>query len=179
MKEKKTEGNSNEKLFWMIGISLIVFLVLVLVSVIILKNVRNKIYNMPSGQNVGGNTVSTNYEVLDNGVKRNNSESLARTEIDVGNVRFSHFSIMERDDELDENNIDTDITFDVENMEENPAGQGSYIITLYDSADTVLTSFTVRLESLPAREPVLFRQNLAISCVDTARVEVEKINIGE
>ena len=181
LKEKGTENNNNthEKAFWVIGIALIVFLVLVLVSVLLLKSTREKANNLNGSLNLFGNqTENVNYETATDGVKRNNNEAVTRAEIDIDNIRFSHFGIVENNRGSEEAGIiDTDITFDIENMDTEEKGKTSFLVTLYDEKDTILTDFTIQIEKLPARKAVPFRQNLNISCVNAARVTVDKVDV--
>ena len=173
LKGRNASGNPNEKLFWMIGFSLIIFLVLVLISVVALKNVRNRI------DSLGELSVeqNLNYEVLDNGLKKNNNVNLAETEITIEQIVFSHFSITEGDSMMDEvDRVDSNILFEVENKAEEGNGEGSYIIKLFDSEENELTRFSLRLGKLPSNKKIPFRQNLGTSCVNAARVEIEKIH---
>lgn len=170
--EKKSGENTGEKFFWIVGIAVIIFMILLLGSLIGLKITRDKIGGI-SGFQWSGNS---NYEILDNGTMRNTNNEILRTEIDVDNVRFSHFAITQRNGESGEDEVyDTDISFDIENMNEEVLESALYIVALYDSSNTKLIDFSIQLDNLPAREPVMFRQNLSKSCVDAAHIEVEKV----
>ena len=171
--EKKSEENTSEKFFWIIGIAVIVFLILLLGSLIGLKMTRDKI-NSISGLKLNNNG---NYEVLEGGTMRNTNDELLRAEIDVDNIRFSNFAITQRNELTDEDEeyYDADISFNIENMNEEVVESAMFIVTLYDSSNTKLIDFSIQLDNLPARKPIPYRQNLNKSCVDAAHVEVEKI----
>jgi len=173
-KEKGTKEKLDEKPFLAIGIALIIFLILVLGSIIGLKIVRDKI-NGTGGTTGRTNMNTSNYEVLENGVKSNTSTGVTNAEIDIDNIRFNHFGIVERGEA---DFLDTDITFDVENMDEEERGPLSFLIRFFDSKEQLITDFTIRIESLPARESIPFRQNLNFSCVDAAKVVVQKIDLS-
>lgn len=176
MKKEKTD--SNEKLYWIIGCSLIVFLVLVLISVILLRNTRDKIEGL--GENEKTNVSQTGNFVIENGVKRSINPDITRAEIDVDNVRFSNFTITEKEEKSTLVDADiSDISFTIENMDETPTESESYIVTVYGEGDEVIVEFTVRLENIPAREPTLFKQRLVTSCVDAVRIDVRKKNMDE
>lgn len=171
--EKNSEENTHEKFFWIIGIAVIIFMILLFGSLIGLKITRDKIGNL-SGLQLGNNG---NYEVLEDGTMRNTNKDILRKEIDVDNVRFSHFTISQRNEKNgeDEEMYDTDISFEIENMNEEIIESALYIVSLTDSSDNELINFSIQLDNLPAREPIVFRQNLTKSCVDTANIDIKRV----
>lgn len=181
MKEKKTENDSNEKLFWMIGIALIVFLVLVLISVLILKSTREKANSLTDGFHLFGNqTNNVNYEISESGEKRNTSSAIASAQFDFGDIRFSKFSIVEVDKEDDisgeEAGVVNDIYFQIENLAQEEKGNESYFVTLFDEKGETIKSFTIRLEKIPAGGIIQFRQNSDTPCVNAAKIDVQRID---
>lgn len=168
--------NTNEKIFWVIGIALIIFLILVLGSIIGLKMVRKGIHNVVDGN--GQTTYSDNniYEVDEDGVKRNVYEGITDAEVDVDLVRFSQFTIMERVLEMgeDNNEIECDLGLDIENMTEEPMENAAYTIRFYNIKGEELANFNVLL-NLPSREPIhitLSKSN--VSFIEATHVEIER-----
>lgn len=175
-KEKKIEDNTHQKAYWIVGISLIIFLILLFGSLIGFNIIRNRIQDFSLGN---GRRGGTNYEVSDDGLMKNISKGLAETEINVENIVFSGFTITERNTDSGETEtiIDSDIRFTIENKsEEDIKDAGSYSVALYDSSNSKLTQFTIKLDTLPSKKEVMFRQNLNMSCVNADRVEISKIN---
>lgn len=173
MKKEKTD--SNEKLYWIIGGSLIVFLVLVLVSVIILRNTRDKIEGF---EDEGNNISQSKNYVLENGIKKSINPDITKAEIDVDDVRFYNFSIEEEQKKSTLVDVDlSNISFSLENMGKEPKENESYIVTIYGENDDEIVEFTVKLGSLPVREPTSFRQRIVASCADAARIDVQKMSV--
>ena len=175
MKEdNKSKENTSEKFFWIIGIGIIVFLILLLGSLIGLKITRDKISGI-SGFQFASN--KSNYDVLEDGTMKNVNDELLRAEIDIDNIRFSNFAITQRNEDIGESGefYDTDINFNIENMNKEVVESAVFIVTLYGSDDTKLIDFSIQLDNLPAREPIMYRQNVNQSCVDAAHVDIEKL----
>lgn len=171
--EKNLRENTHEKFFWIIGIAVIIFMILLLGSLIGLKITRDSVGNISEIQ-FGNNR---NYEVLEDGTMKNTNKDVLRKEIDVDNIRFSHFTISQRNEQNEEGEetYDTDVAFDIENMNEEVLESALFIVTLYDSNNNKLIDFSIQLDDMPAREPIVFRQNLTKSCVDTANIDVKRV----
>ena len=166
MKKGKETIDSSEKMFWIMGSAWIIFLVLVLVSVLILHQVREKSVNFEEKM-----LEQTTYETLEDGTKKNVSNRLGTAQIKINQLEFSHFAIQQK-------GINSDITFEVINHDKAMDERKSFNINLYDVEDKELTKFTLNLEKLPVGESILFRQNLEVPCVTADRVEVQQVDMG-
>ena len=187
MKDKMTEEETHERAFWIVGIGIIVFLILLLGSIIGLKYTRENAEkvgeiagNTPTQTVINNEPESKNYTVWEDGTKENVTDGIKKAQIDVDKVRFSSFSIIERkvEDlyEGEDVSISSTLSSAVENMNENVLQEGSYVISLFGENNNLLTKFSFSAKELPAREIQTFMHEENVSCVDAVKVEVEKVN---
>ena len=168
------ENETHQKAYWIVGIALIVFLILLFGSIIGLKITRDGLNNVTDKvgdlDTPGGVAEVPNYEVWDDGTKENISEGVIDAEFNFDGLRISHCSIIERDENFSE------ISLDVENMTEEKIGKKTLLVKLYDAEDKLMTEFTVEANELEPQAPTHVRAIKMESCVDAKRVAVELIN---
>lgn len=171
MKENK-EGNSNQKALWIIGISVIIFLVLLLGSIIGLKITQNGVNKVLDGaENLQFNDDGEPmyYEVWEDGTMENISEQIASAEFILNGVRYSNFTIREV-------NEMTEISADIENVTDEKIAEQNIIIKLYDANEEVIAVPAVQVTDLEARSIVPLRHVIYDSCVNAAKLELELAN---
>ncbi len=135
---KETPTNETEKkAFWIVGIALIVFLIILFGSLIGLKITRdgiNKIANTDLGNGTVTQNAVQNYEELENGVRYNTSEDVVNAEIVKNGIRLAHFNI----DEID--GIST-VSASIENVTQEIIKDITINVRIYDSNDVLLAEF--------------------------------------
>lgn len=168
----KENSNTNQKAFWIVGIAIIVFLVLVLGSVIGLKITRDGINSILGNNNIGNNSGSganPGYVVLEDGTMQNTNANIRDTEIVVDGRKFSNFSIEEKEGT-------STIKVDIENTTDEDLGVATFEIKLYDSEDNLITEYSMLTTEQEAKAKTTALTSLVKSCINTARIEVNLIS---
>lgn len=172
--EKETPTNGTEKkAFWIVGIALIVFLIILFGSLIGLKITRDGLNNIIKNQGKisGEKSAVQNYEELDNGVKINTSDEVRDAEITKNGIRLSHFNI----DEID--GLST-VSAAIENVTQEVINDITITVKMYDSNDELLAEFSVVTTSLEPERMDTLASQIMKSCVNAARVEADIIVAG-
>lgn len=171
-KEVKQNDNTHQKVYWIIGIAVVVFLILLFGSLIGLKitkdgsnNILNKFDNISNIDNGQG---KQNYEVLEDGTKSNNSVGIANAEFTFNEgIRVSHCSILERENGFSE------ISLDIENITEEKLNGLSLLVKLYDSEDKLITEFPMITSDIEPKAPTVVRVLQTVPCVHAEKLMVE------
>ena len=172
-KETPTSG-TEKKAFWIIGIALIIFLIILFGSLIGLKITRDGLNNVIKnhGKNSGEiNNLVQNYEELENGVKINTSEEVRNAEFVKDGIRLSHFNI----DEID--GFST-VSASIENMTQEVIKDITIVVKMYDSNNTVLAEFSAVTSSIEPENMEMINSQIMKSCANTAKVEADIIVAG-
>ena len=158
---KKTPTIGTEKkAFWIIGIALIIFLIILFGSLIGLKITRDRVNDLikNQGKNSGElNNVVQNYEELENGVKVNTSDDVREAEFTKDGIRLSHFNI----DEID--GFST-VSASIEKM--------------YDSNNTLLAEFSALTSSIEPGNMEMINSQIMKGCANAAKIEADIIVAG-
>lgn len=162
--------NMHQKVYWIIGIALIIFLLFLFGSLIILRITENTANNAANGlnklQNQKGEEV--NYEIIneEHGIKRNASENIEDAEFDINGLRLSHVRITEFGDT-------TDITIEVGNISSETVAPQEFNVKFYDSKNQLLVELPITTEEIPIETITMVHTMTEKSCVNATRVEIE------
>lgn len=175
MKEKKTEEkqvvDSNEKFFWIIGIAVIVFMILLLGSIWGLKITRdglNDVNDKLDGLESGNSSGNGLYTVHADGTKTN--QSLMGEEYIVGGVKFSNFVITERD------GVST-VNASFVNTTEETISSSSFLVRLFDEDGAIIREYSITTTDLVPNPEIIPEITTTIigDCSNTAKIAVELI----
>ena len=158
----------HKKAFWVVGIALIIFLVLLFGSIFGLKLVRdkaNEIQNDPALIGGQGNDNVLNYRELEDGTKENISDSIREAEFEIEGVKLSGFSIKSKDGS-------STITANIENTTEEVIAGKTFMIELIDANGENVTEFTMDIAELAAKVPTITIRTLNTDCANAETIDV-------
>lgn len=164
----------HRKSFWIIGIALIIFLILLLGSIIGLYLVRRGIDDALVNSGILSGDMSDevlNYQELEDGTKENISEAIRDAEFDVDGIKLSHFTIQTATDGI------CTITAHIENLTEENIENKSFFMVLKDSNDEVITKISFDVEDLVAQTPVITVKSIDVDCANAATIEMEEFGV--
>ena len=171
-KENKNglEEQTHERAFWIIGIAIIIFLILLGGSLIGLKMVRDKANHVGdvAGDVVDGTMNNDEYAVLENGKKQVTNPAVTEFEVEVEGRRFHNFSIEVSDE-------GTDISADVTNVTEEKLPQGKYAFELLDGQGNSLASYSIDIIPIEPGATTGILSSVLIDCLDVEKIEVSFI----
>lgn len=161
----------HKKAFWIIGIALIIFLILLLGSIIGLYLVRQGIDDaLVNNGYLSGDVqeIILNYTELEDGTKENISRDIRDAEFDIDGIKLSHFSIQTSPEGI------CTITADIENHTDEVVENKAFLIVLKDANEDVIAEFTMDIEDLMAQTPLITVKSLVIDCSNAATIEVQE-----
>lgn len=169
MKEKEnknlSEEQTHERAFWIIGIAIIIFLILLGGSLIGMKIIRDKANHVGDVVGEVDGLTNNNYVVLENGNKKLTKPSITDFEVEVEGRKFDNFSI----EILDEG---TDITANVTNVTEETLPQGSYTLELFDGKGNSIVSYLIDIIGAEPGKTTSFLSSVAADCSDVEKIEI-------
>lgn len=167
--KNKKETPTNEtakKVYWIIGIAVIVFLVMLLGSLIGLKITRDGLNSVIKNYGKNSGEIQSSYEVLADGTKVNISDAVKNAEFTKDGIRVTNFSIMEAD------GIST-VSYTIENISQETVKDISVRIALYDSNDVRLADFSPYTSSLEAGRINNMSTQSTENLVEATRIETD------
>ena len=173
-KKETPTGETEKKAFWIIGIALIIFLIILFGSLIGLKITRDRVNDVikNQGKNSGEiDNVVQNYEELQSGAKVNTSEEVRDAEFIKDGIKLSHFDISEIE------GFST-VSASIENMTQEVIKDITIVVKMYDSNNTLLAEFSAVTSSIEPEKMEMINSQIMKSCVNTARVEADIIVAG-
>ena len=179
----KKENDMQEKAYWIIGFALVIFLILLAGSLIGLKITRDKVNQIVEKSGLIQNTKiegNLNYTVWEDGTRENISQNVVGAEIEVEGTKFSSFSILDREEtDSGDSIISGTIRFAVENTTSGEMPEKTYLMTLLDDKDEIITEFSLQTKELAAKERKEISHLLYnIACAETEKIEVKELHLG-
>lgn len=176
MKENKKETESNlenkttQKAFWMVGMALIIFLILLLGSIIGLKYTRDGINGVLDKFNgIDNDSSKLNYVVLEDGTKENTNEDIKNAEFTIEGIRINNFAIKDID------GLST-VEVVVENITENIIPEATFKIEIYGSNNELIEEYPIELSKIAPMMPTMIIRNIMNDCSNASKIEVEMID---
>lgn len=171
--KKETESNSenktNQKAFWIVGIAVIVFLILLLGSIIGLKFTRDGINGVLDKFGIAGNNPSKpNYVVLDDGTKENTNEDIKNAEFTIEGRKIYNFVIRDRE------GLST-VEVVIENITEEVLPEATFKIGIYNSNNKLIADYTILTSEIEPMMPTMIVTSIMKDCSNASRIEVEMI----
>lgn len=172
-KEVKQDGekNTHQKAFWIVGIALIIFLILVLGSVIGLKLTRDGVNNFV-GQIGNGNQDEQNYVVLEDGTKENTSDGIKNAVFTIEGRKFYDFKVTEK------NGLST-VEAKIQNVTEEVLQGASFKVRLFNTKNELIKEYTILTASIQPNVSTLTVTNVMEDCTDAASIEVEMVKADQ
>ena len=159
----------NQRIFWIIGAAIIVFLVIVLISVIMLKNVRDDANNLAGSiGNNGNNATEQNYIVLEDGTKENTSEGISKAEYTLEGRKFYDFKVTEK------NGIST-VEAKIQNITNDVLESASFKVRLFNASKELIKEYTILTATIQPGVSTLTVTNIMEDCTQAVSVEVEMV----
>lgn len=188
-KEKNINtGEKKTKLYDILALILIAILAVVLMVV-----VRVKFFSVPDENvNEGNNPIDNvqngllpddenqelesedeeieterNYEFLESGEKKNNSDLIKDAVFDLEVIKLYEFEIVEQTDKL------CVVSGYVENTTDNVLEETVLVVRFYDSQDNYLTEFSTLVSDIEPHVRTPLRIETFIKCVNAAKIDIE------
>lgn len=165
--KKETPTNETEKkAYWIIGIAVIIFLVMLLGSLIGLKITRDGLDSVIKNYGKNSGEIQSSYEVLADGTKVNISDAVKNAEFIKDGIKVSNFSIIEAD------GIST-VSYTIENISQETVKDITVKINPYDSNDVRLADFSSYTSSLEAGRVNNMSSQITVSLAEATRIETD------
>ena len=168
MKEKENkkgmEEQTHERAFWIIGIAIIIFLILLGGSLIGMKMIRDKANYVGEVVDKAGE-ISNNYVVTESGVKQVTNPAITELEVEVEGRKFHNFSI-----EVSEEG--SNISADVTNMTEEKLPQSSFTFELYDGQGNMIIAYLIGITEAEPGKTTSILSSVLVDCLNVERIEV-------
>lgn len=171
-KEQKVENPEEkrmEKNFWIIGIAIIIFLLLILGSVVLLKNARDKANNLTNEMGGNNNNEQPNYIVSADGTKENVNKNVTDAEFVVEGRKFYDFRIVEKD------GLST-VEARIENTTDTVLQGATFKVRLLNSNAEVIKEYVIITTEIQPKASTLTVTNIFEDCSDAESVEVVMVN---
>lgn len=174
MSENKKEGvkfeEHEKRAFWMVGIALILFLILVLGGIVLLRITHNA---LDDANELNGNlTVDSgevkNYTTDEDGERRNVSEGVVNAEFVVADRRFSHFNVRGYEGM-------TNVNATVENLTEETLPESDFILVFYDDNGDSLDEVVVSIREIEPHDMEMLIVTLEEDLTNASRIELKEI----
>lgn len=170
-KNEKVKFEAHEKrAFWLIGLAVILFLVLVLGGIILLRIARNALNDASnlSGDILNLSNANQNYTTDEDGERKNVSEGVVDAEFEIGSRRFSHFNIREYAGR-------TTVDASVENLTEETLPESNFLITFLDESGEALEKIVVRVGAIEPNGMEMLFTTLEEDLVNAESIDVQEI----
>lgn len=159
-----------EKIFWGVGIVLIIALIVILINLIVKWNTKNNHSDLIENSNsVVHQQEEKIYEILSDGSKSNVSKGVTDAKISLDGINFSNCSIVEKEGE-------TYISLDVKNETVELIKDRYFIVKLYDKDDKLISEFNVLADNIQPNSTETIKTLMLEKCVDAKTLKIEWLN---
>lgn len=170
-KKEKVEFEEHEKrAFWLVGLAIILFLVLVFGGIILLRVARNVLddANDLNGGLVSGSEQNKNYTTDEDGERRNISEGVVDAEFNVSGRSFFDFNINEYA------GIST-VRATVRNLTDETLPESNFNLTFYDDNGDELENVVVKVREIEPQAMEMMITTLEEDLVNSKSIEVKEV----